>query len=262
MYSGKTLMTMLCMLILKAPLYSQSEESTFHLSAIIYDEEFKPIAATHVINMNNHAGDVSDSLGIFMLPVNIEDTLFFRNIAYQEILVPVAQIFTNGYAILKRVFYPLQEAKVFPWGSSYNDFFRAVISTPAPETLGESLGLPRKDPDYVPFDMDEAQLKSTGFMLSSPISYIYYNLNIREKNRRKLYWGEKNREKNEVFEAIVSPESITQITGLTDDSLLKFMAYFFERLVCDSRCSEINIYAEIYAHWEVYQQLHPELTPD
>jgi hypothetical protein len=262
MYSGKIVMTTLCLLILTATLFSRDRDSTLQLSAIIYDVEFKPIPATHVINMNNRAGDVSDSLGIFMLPVTEEDTLFFRNIAYQEMLVPVAQILTNGYVILKRVFYPLQEARIFPWGSSYDDFSRAVISTPAPETLGESLGLPRQDPDYVPFDMDETKLKSTGFMLSSPISYIYYNLNKREKNRRKLYWSEKHREKNEVFDDIVSPENITHITGLTGDSLLKFMAYLFERLVCDAKCSEIKIYSEIYAHWEVYQQLHPESIPD
>ncbi len=99
-------------------------------------------------------------------------------------------------------------------------------------------------------------------MLTSPISYIYYNLNKREKNRRKLYWSGKNREKNEGFEAIVSSESISQITGLNGDNLLKFMAYMFERLVCDSKCSELKIYSEIYAHWEVFQQLHPESIPD
>lgn len=262
MYSGKTLMTMLWMLISTATLYSQDKDSIIHLSAIIYDVEFNTIAATHVININNHAGDVSDSLGIFVLPVNKKDTLFFRNIAFQEIMVPVAQILTNGYVILKRVFYPLQEARVFLWGSSYNDFSRAVINNPAPQTLGESLGLPRQDPDYVPFDMDVAKLKSTGFMLSSPISYIYYNLNRREKNRRKLYWSGKNREKNEAFDDIVSPESISQITGLTGDSLLKFLAFLFERLVCDSKCSELKLYSEIYALWEVFQQLHPESIPE
>jgi len=255
-------MTAISILFMAATLTSRDSDSTFNFSGIVYDVDFNPIAATHVINMHTYSGDVSDSLGIFSLPVHLGDTLLFRNIAYRETFIPVAAINENGYVILERAFYLLQEAKVFPWGSSYDDFSRAVISTPAPQTLGESLGLPRQDPDYVPFDMDESKIKSTRFLLTSPISYIYYNLNKREKNRRKLYWSGKNREKNEGFEAIVSPESISQITGLSGDNLLKFMAYMFERLVCDSKCNELKIYSEIYAHWDVFQQLYPELIPD
>jgi len=185
MFSGQSLIIIVGLLFLTAILYSQNPDSTFQMGASIYDVDFNPVAATHVINMNNHVGDVSDSLGVFSLPVGEGDTLFFRNIAYREILVPVKQILENGYVVLEKIFYPLQEARVFPWGSSYEDFSRAIVNTPAPETLGESLGLPRKDPGYVPFDMDESLLKSTGFMLSSPISYLYYNHNKKEKKQAK-----------------------------------------------------------------------------
>lgn len=258
MYTGKNLLTALSMLLTTTILFSRNTDSTINVTGIIYDVDFNPIAATHVINMNTHAGDVSDSLGIFMLPIHTGDTLLFRNIAYQEAFIPASVILDNHYVVLDKIYYLLQEARVFPWGSSYDDFSRAVIGTPAPQTLGESLGLPRLDPNYVPFDMDEAKLKSTRFLLTSPISYIYYNLNRREKNRRKIYWSNKSREKNEVFDVIISPESISQITRLSGDKLLDFMAYMFEKLVCDNKCSELKIYSEIYAHWEVYQQLHPQ----
>ncbi|MCP4313273.1 MAG: hypothetical protein GY790_18600 [Bacteroidetes bacterium] len=252
----KFLITAVWMLVTTLSLLSQESDSTFTLTAFIYDEAYKPVPATHVINMNTHAGDVSDSLGIFTLPVHAGDTLLFRNIAYRETVLPVAVITSGRYVILKKVYYPLQEARVFPWGSTYGDFSKAIINTPAPQTLGESLGLPRQDPNYIPFDMDESKLKSTGFLLTSPIYYLYYNLSRREKNRRKLYWSGKNKEKNEIFEEIVSPESISNITGLTGDPLLEFLAYLFQRLVCDFKCTELNVYSEIYSHWEVYQQLH------
>jgi hypothetical protein len=258
MYAWKTFMTAIMMLFMTGSIFSQNTDSSFSFTGIIYDDAFYPIAATHVINMNSHAGEVSDSLGIFRLPVRRGDTLLFKNIAYREALIPVEGILEDRYVILRRIFYPLKEAKVFQWGSSYDDFFRAVVATPAPETLGESLGLPRQDPDYIPFDMDETKLKSTGFLLTSPISYLYYNLNRKEKNRREVYWSEKNRELNERFEAIVSPENLSDITGLTGDQLLGFMAYLFQRMVCDFKCIELKIYSEIYAHWEVYRQLHPE----
>jgi len=93
--------------------------------------------------------------------------------------------------------------------------------------------------------MDVATLKSAGFLLTSPVSFFYYNMSKREKNRRKLFWNEKNRELHERFDAIVSTESLSNITGLN---------------VCDYRCNELKIYSEIYAHWEVFQQLNPEIS--
>ena len=254
-------MTALLLTFMTASLFSQDADSAFNLTCIVYDEAYKPIGATHVINMNTHEGDVSDSLGIFSLAVDMNDTLYFRNIAYLETLIPVAAVAEDRYVILKRIIYPLQEAKVFPWGSSYEDFSEAIINTPAPQTLGEALGLPRRDPDYVPFDMDGANLKSAGFLLTSPISFLYYNLSKREKNRRELFWNEKNRALHERFDAIVTPENLSNLTGLSGDPLIAFMAYLFKRMVCDYRCNELKIYSEIYAHWDVFQQLNPELVP-
>ncbi len=66
------------------------------------------------------------ALGFSDYQCNLGDTLLFRNIAYQETLVPVAVIMEEGYVILERIYYPLQEAKVFPWGSSYEDFSEAL----------------------------------------------------------------------------------------------------------------------------------------
>lgn len=258
MYSGKHLMSALSIMLITVTVFSQEADSVSKLTGTIYDEHYKPVPGTHVINMNTRAGAVSDSLGIFTLPVHKGDTLLFSNIAFRATMIPSDRIMIERFVILERTIYPLQEAKVFPWGSSYKDFSDAIINTPAPLTLGESLGLPRQDPDYVPFDMDEARLKSVGFLLTSPISFLYYNLNKREKNRRKLFRLEKNQKKYEIFDAIVSPESLSQVTGLIGNQLLGFMTYLFERMVCDFKCTEINIYLEIYAHWDVYQQLHPE----
>lgn len=260
MYSRKHLMTALLLTFVTASLFSQDTDSAFNLTCIVYDEAYNPIGATHVINMNTHEGDVSDNLGIFSLRVDMKDTLFFRNIAYRDTFIPVAAVAEDRYVILKRIIYPLQEAKVFPWGSSYDDFSKAMINTPAPQTLGEALGLPRRDPEYIPFDMDEAILKSAGFLLSSPVSFFYYNMSKREKRRRELFWKEKNKELYERFDSIITRENLSDITGLNGDPLLAFMTYMLKRMVCDYRCNELKIYSEIYAHWEVFQQLNPEIA--
>ncbi|MEN8158032.1 MAG: hypothetical protein ABFS10_13860 [Bacteroidota bacterium] len=255
MFSFKSPMTGLLFALFSATSYAVVPDSLSFLTGVIYNEAYQPVRATHVINMNSHVGDVSDSLGIFRLPVYPGDTLLLRNISYLDTLVPVTIIRASGYVILRRAFYPLLEARVFKWGSTYDDFSKAIVAMPTPQSLGGSLGLPRADPDHIPYDMNETLLKSRGFMLTSPVSYLYHNLSKKEKSRRKVYWNNKNREKHEIFNAIVSPESISGITGLSGDPLLEFMAYLFQRMVCDFKCTEFKIYSEIYSHWDVYQQL-------
>ena len=255
-YSRKNPIAGILLILLAGYLNGQEPDSLFFLSGIIYNESFQPVPATHVINLNTHAGDVSDSLGIFRLPVHRGDTLLIRNIVYLDTLVPVDDLERERHITLRKAYYPLQEARIFEWGSTYEDFREAIVLMPNQQTLGESIGLPRQDPDYIPFDMNESLLKSPGFLLTSPISYIFYNLSRKEKSRRKIYWMNKNREKNEAFDAMVSPESISEITGLTGEALQDFLAYLFPRMSCNFKCAEMMIYSEIYGHWEVYQELH------
>lgn len=237
-------------------LSSQSIDSTMILSGIVYDEDFYPVPASHIINLNSHQGEVSDSLGIFNLPVKLTDTLLIRNIAFKDALVPVSQIFDQKFIIIKRKYYDLQEAKIFQWGSSYTDFKEAVVKMPNQQTLGESMGLPRQDPDYIPFEMNEEAIKSFGFLITTPISYLYHNFNKHARSARKVFWLQKNDAQHKVFNEILDRENISSITGLTGTDLQNFRTYLNGRLICDYRCTELQIYTEIHANWEIYQKLH------
>jgi hypothetical protein len=252
MISRKFLVNSILLILLTASLMAQAPDSAYFLSGIIYNELFEPVPATHVINLNTHAGDVTDSLGIFHLPVHNGDTLLIRNIVYVDTLVPVARIQVERNIRLRRAYYPLEEARIFNWGSTYEDFQEAVVGMPNQQTLGETMGLPRQDPDYIPFDMDESMLKSTGFLLTSPVSYLYQNLSKKAKSNRRIYWWEKNREKHEAFDQMVGPENIADITGLSGDTLQAFQAFLYQRMACDINCTEYEVYAEIYGLWEVY----------
>lgn len=256
MYFRKALLSGLITFLFVPLLHGQDTDSVFILTATVYNESYQPLPGTHVINMNSHEGDVADSLGIFRLTVHPHDTLLFRNVAYLDSMVRAALLRHTRFITLRPAFYPLEEARIFEWGSTYGDFREAIISMPDQQTLGESLGLPQQDPDYIPYDMDESLLKSTGFLLSSPLSYLYHNLNRKAKSKRKVYWLEKNSKKHEIFDDIVSPEGISEITGLADEPLRKFMTYLFQRMVCDFKCSEYQIISEIHGHWEVYQKLN------
>jgi hypothetical protein len=250
-----TILALGLMLLFLAPLRGQFNDSAFQISAIIYDASYRPVPATHVINMNTHQGAVTDTLGIFTLPVHINDTLLIRNIAFYDTLVPVYLLNLDRAIILTSKRYHLQEARIFEWGSSYADFRQAIIHMPNRQTLGESMGLPRQDPDYVPLEMDEQQVKSAAHLLSSPVSFFYQNFSKEAKRARKAYWFKKNLPKKEHFDELVGKENLAAITGLSGDELMEFQAFLYQRLHSTFKSTDLEIYKEIYALWEVYQEL-------
>ncbi len=237
-------------------LSAQAGDSVYILTAIVYDEGYHPVPASHIVNMNSHQGSVTDSLGIFRIPVHPTDTLLLRNIAYHDTLVSARLLLLTKHITVKRKYYPLPEAKVFEWGSTYGDFKDALIGMPNQKSLGESMGFPVQDPDYIPFEMNEAYLKSPLFLLKSPVSYFYYNFNKEAKSARKVYWLNKNLDKQKWFDEILSLESVSSITGLSGDDLQAFRSYLYQEIKCNINCSELQIYTEIYILRDIYQGMH------
>ncbi len=262
MYCWKPLITALIITFMTASVYCQASDSAFILTGTIYNESFTPIAATHVINMNTRAGDVSDSLGIFRLPVHARRYPSFQKYSLPGDSPPGCRVHGTEVCNLKKnVLSTSGSQECSPGDRAMRIFPGQLLAHLLHRPLVSHLDSRDRTPTTFPLIWTRLNLKSVGFLLKSPISYLYYNLNKKEKNRRTLFWSEKNRESNERFDAIVSPESLSNITGLTGDLLVDFMAYLFQRMVCDFKCNEFKIYSEIYAHWEVYQQLHPELSP-
>ena len=243
------------LLLIPSQLLAQSSDTVFHISGIVYDELYIPVSVTHVININTNKGDVTDSLGIFRLSVHRNDTLLIRNITFRDTLVAVAEVRMNRHIRLKRRRYELEEARIFEWGATYDDFREAFIGMPVQQTLGASLGLPKQDPGKVPVEMDEKAIKSAGLLLTNPISFFYYNFNKHAKSARKVYWLKKNQEKQDQFEAIFAAENLSDIIGLTGIELEDFQLFLSQRMVCDLHCSELEVYSEIHGLWKVYQDL-------
>lgn len=249
-------LSVLCVLLLSPfSIFGQEADTVYDLSAIVYDEFYIPVTATHVVNLQTHQGDVTDTLGIFTLTVRPGDTLLVRNIAFRDTLIAVSDVQANRQINLQRMRYPLQEARVFEWGATYEDFQEAFLGMPMQQTLSQSLNLPRQDPEKVPVEMDEKAVKSAALLLTSPISYFYYNFNKHAKSARKLYWLEKNQENRDLFETITGRENLGEITGLEGQDLDAFQVFLLERMLCDINCTELDLYKEIYGLWELYQDL-------
>ncbi len=254
--SFRSLLLLFCALsLIQSRLHAQSADTIIQLSAVVYDELYIPVSATHVININTHQGDVTDSLGIFRLAVHPSDTLLIRNIAFRDTLVSAIKVQENRHIRISRRLYQLEEARIFEWGATYDDFRDAFMEMPVEQTLGASMGLPKQDPEKVPLEMDEKAVKSAGLLFTSPVSFFYYNFNKHAKSARKVYWLKKNQDKQDHFESIVSAENLSEITGLTGAELEHFMLFLARRIVCDMNCTELAIYTEVHGLWKVYKEL-------
>jgi hypothetical protein len=235
------------------PAEGQDADSVFYFSGIIYNDRFEPLPNTHVLNAVSHAGSATDQLGIFRLPVRRTDTLLITNITYRDTLVPVQQLLGSGCLILHEQYYVLPGVRIYPWGSTYGDFKHALTGMPMQHSIGESLGLPGAEHGYVPIEMDEKRVSGAWYLLTSPVSYFYQNFNRKAMSARKVYWLEKNREKRELFETLMSRENISLLTGLKGEELSGFIIYLEDRMTCDFNCGEIEILSEVYAHFEAYR---------
>lgn len=234
-------------------LLGQSAVNTYTFTGVVYDEFSYPIPHTHVIAGGTREGDVTDSLGIFTLHIRKHDVLSFYNISCRDTSIAVSSDQSAFHIHLKRKMYPLKEAKIFTWGSTYDEFLKEVEKLGETDNLAEDLGLPEQDPNVIPFDEDDARIKSAGFLVTSPVSFLYYNLSKREKNRRKAYKLIKNSELIEVFEQVLSAASISSITGIKGEELKEFQLFLNANLTCDYNCSEIELLSEIHMLWEKFK---------
>jgi len=235
-------------------LYAQEDQGARSFSGTVYDEHFNPVPYTSVFATGTGEGDMTDSLGIFTLHIRKTDRISFYNISYRDTAVWVSWNDTHFYMKLRPRIYSLPGARIFKWGSTYEEMKTEFKNRGVPEELGEELGLPRQDPDHVPFEMDERKLKSPGFLLTSPVSFFYYNLSKREKHARRAYRLEKNKTLTEQFNRILSPENISGITGLEGRELESFIIYLNRTMNCTYRCSEIELVSEVLKIWNEYKE--------
>ncbi|MFC2089493.1 hypothetical protein ACFLT1_01860 [Bacteroidota bacterium] len=239
------------LMLITSGAFAQSSNLAYLFTGVVYDANYRPLPYTHVIASGTGQGDMTDTLGIFTLYIRASDKLSIFNITCHDTVVPVNKDMEYFSIHLRRKAYPLKEAKIFSWGSTYEEFMEAVKNTEV-EDIGEEMKLPQQDPDAIPFELDEKMIKSPRFFFSSPLSYLYYNLSEREKNVRKAYQLEKNASKIARFEYFLSGQKISEITGLEGKELQDFQLYLNQHIRCDFNCSELEILSEIYMHWEAY----------
>lgn len=248
------LCTLLCVSVYKG--HAQEDQRAWLFTGTVYDEHFVPIPYTNVVAHGTGQGDMTDSMGIFSIYVRAADQLSFYNISFHDTTVFVYAARPGIHVIMKRKVYKLPGAMIFNWGSTYPEFMAEVERQGVPEQMGEKLGLPRQDPGVIPFDMDEEKLKSGGFLLTSPVSFFYYNLSKKEKGARRAFRLQKDQEMIDRFNRVLGPDNLQRITGLEQEALEQFMIYMNQELSCDYHCTELQLTTELLRLWERYKELH------
>lgn len=249
---------MLCVLLAlsAANTFSQEDSRTWLFTGTVYDEHFSPVPYTNVVAHGTGQGDMTDSMGIFSIYVRSTDKLSFYNISFHDTTVFVYASRSGIHVLMRRRVYDLPGAMIFSWGSTYQEFLAEVERQGVPEAMGEKLGLPRQDPGVIPFDMDEEKLKSAGFAVSSPVSFLYYNLSKREKGARRAFRLQKDQELIDRFNRVMGPANLQHVTGLMGDALEKFMIFLNQECSCDYHCDELQLTTELLQIWERYKELY------
>jgi hypothetical protein len=186
----------------------------------------KRISYAHVINQQQAYGIISDSAGMFRIIAEPGDTLFVSAIGYNfDIYVLEEEDMHSLFRInLAPRAYELPEVVIFEL-DTYEKFSQRFMEIRAPEKELNIIGIPKVTPREVPLLRDEEHLKSAGFALNSPVSFLYYNFNQREKNKRLYYQLLAEDKLKELADERLSDTIVFKITGLPLDEMEDFREF-------------------------------------
>jgi hypothetical protein len=176
-------------------------------------ENGEPIPYAHVINPREHAGTTSNADGFFSINMLTEDTLSIRSMGYIE------------YKFTLKEFPPKERYKIVMKPVSYE---LNEISVNGNRSMRKQLGLPDAETLDIPIELRGNDYNKKPPLIAaflSPISFLNYHLNDKEKEKRETLKAIKNNEEWHQFSTYFNLDNIKRLTGLKDEEADKFMVY-------------------------------------
>lgn len=222
----KQILLLFFVICLSEILFGQNE--SFVLSGKLVDKlSHNPIDNMKILNITQRNFTYSNSSGIFKTICNRNDTLIFSGLGYFPRLLAIndSVIAKSNYLLLyfEPEIYELKEVTINNLGT-YHDFKRNFLSIQPKKELVINLGLPAIKPG-IPKLLDDEYVKSAGFAIRSPISFLYFNLNEKEKSKRKIYKLQYEAPITYEIEKKYNREKVGKWTGLTDFELNEFIVF-------------------------------------
>lgn len=198
------------------------------------------VGYAQIYNESRRQGYITDSLGYFSSSVQIGDTIAILSLGYLSKVVVITDSLINSRLVIRICprSYPIEEVEV-EMPRTYKQLKKAILAYQPEEFKVE--GVPEGKPIDVPLLLDTTYLKSGGFAIFHPVSFLYYNLSKKEKTKRKAFYLQKQEEQRPAIEKKYNREIVKEFTGLEGDELTNFIGYcnFSHQFLYESTALEI-----------------------
>ncbi|HNX21175.1 MAG TPA: carboxypeptidase-like regulatory domain-containing protein [Bacteroidales bacterium] len=220
---------------------------------------FYPIDGANVYNFSTKKYTFTDVKGNFVIDVKLNDTIIISKSIFRQILIVINNQNLQNQKIEIALYFKaiiLKEVIVYSITPDYKQFVKQVVTTPLPEIYRyvEGSKLTEMDLMNIKYAQGPPNVLS-GTPAGSPITYLYEKYNKKYKNVQLA------KELNELQDEVdkvpgkYNRELVSNITGLKDEELLKFMMYCRFSYYDIIKMSSEQIIMEVRKKYSEYEYL-------
>lgn len=251
----KKLVLLLLLSVVFLPTRAQQKE---YRARVLDGITYTPIIGANIYNVSTKKFAFTDANGFFTITLSLNDTLFISKSIYRQLYVIAdKKIYYNTvedfFLYYKATM--LKEVRIYNLNPSYEGFKQDIVTMRLPDYYKRA-----EDVHLSEFEKANATYKQGGNLLSlggsvtmSPITYLYDKYSHKAQmqalyNEMVSYQDEVERVQEKYNRKIVS-----ELTGLKEEELLKFMMYCGFSYYDLVRWSDGQIRAKIHSKYIDYQ---------
>ncbi len=233
----------ICCLFCYVSVFAQttSKPTSLSISGRVVDiKTNKHIPFVSIAVKRTGLGTISDTLGVFHLRVQQDDTLTFSALGYHAKTWALPCVFGTEnppffHIELKEKSYKLKEVNVYAFGT-YEQFRNSFIhlkleeKNPINSSIYQALkpymrrvGEKNPVPLYLRPKMDNLNVLNAIFR---PASFVYCALSKKERAKRKMSRYIKDAPRRKIIAEKYNAKVVADITGLKGEELIRFMEFF------------------------------------
>jgi len=179
----------ICFLLFSFFGVNAQNDNFFKIKGTVIDCKLhRSVSSAHIINETSGFATATNTLGLFTIIGKIDDILKISEVGFKSKFLLISENFKieiQEICLIEDTIV-LQEVTVLPF-KSYPEFKNKLLSLKIEDNTYSISGITLKNPTTIHNLENEDYIKSLGFALSSPISYLYYNFSKREKSIRKYH---------------------------------------------------------------------------
>ena len=226
---------------------------------------FYPVEEANIYNFSTKKYTFTDTKGNFIIDVKLNDTLIVSKSIFRQVLLVVNSQNLENKKIEIALYFKailLKEVTVYSITTDYKQFVKQVVTTPLPEIYSYVEGSRLTEMDL----MNIQYAKGPPNLLSytpagSPITNLYKKYNKKYKNVQLAKELNELQDEVDKVPAKYNRELVSNITGLKDEELLKFMMYCRFSYYDIIKMSSEQIIMEIrkkYSEYEYFKIIEEE----